>query len=212
FLELGNEWATSGHEVQLFHPSGEPPAWLPFRGRTRRLADAAGETADLAIGADVHTYPQFRGHGAASHLYYCVLEGDPGLPAAIVDRSVILAANSGALCRAVATSSRRRVLDGIGGIRLDQFRPAPERRADTPLRILLNGRRSRPKKGTDLVLSALRSLERRVPEFEVVLFDSIGPGNRQDPRDGAPLPARALFVLGPTQEELVALYQSAHLF
>lgn len=212
FLELGNAWTAAGHDVQLFHPSGEPPAWLAFRGRTRRLEEAAGESADLAIGADVHTWPAFRGHRAPRHLYYCVLEGDPGLSAAIADRDVILAANSSALRRAVAARARRPVLDGIGGIRLDQFRPAPEQRAPAPLRILLNGRRSRPKKGTDLVLAALRGLERHVPEFEVVLFDSIGPENRQDPRDGAPLPARARFVLGPTQEELVALYQSAHLF
>ena len=212
FLELGNAWTAAGHDVQLFHPTGEPPAWLAFSGRTRRLEEARAGGADLAIGADVHTWPDFRGHGATRHLYYCVLEGDPGLPAALADRQVLLAANSSTLRRTVAARAGRPVLDGIGGIRLDQFRPAPDRRAASPLRILLNGRRSRPKKGTDLVLAALRGLERRVPEFEVVLFDSIGPENRQDPRDGAPLPARARFVLDPTQEELVALYQSAHLF
>jgi glycosyltransferase involved in cell wall biosynthesis len=212
FLELGNAWTATGHDVQLFHPSGEPPAWLAFRGRTRPFAEAAASEADLAIGADVHTYPEFRRHRAARHLYYCVLEGDPGLSAAIGDPQVVLAANSTALRRGVSARARRPVLDGIGGIRLDQFHPAPERRAASPLRILLNGRRSRPKKGTDLVLAALGRLGRRVPEFEVVLFDSIGPENRQDPRDGAPLPAHARFVLGPTQEELVALYQSAHLF
>ena len=106
----------------------------------------------------------------------------------------------------------RAVLDGIGGINTRQFRPDPARRAEAPLRVLLNGRRSRPKKGTDIVLRALAGLAGRVPDFEVVLFDSLGPQNRQDPRDGAPLPANARFVLDPTQEELVALYQSAHLF
>ncbi len=212
FLELGNEWTAAGHEVQLFHPSGEPPAWLAFRGRTRPLVEATREAADLAIGAEVHTYAAFREHRAARHLYYCVLEGDPGLPAAIADTGVLLAANSTALRRTVADRARRPVLDGIGGIRLEQFRPAPERRAASPLRVLLNGRRSRPKKGTDLVLAALRGLAGRVPDFEVVLFDSVGPENRQDPRDGAPLPPHARFVLDPTQEELVGLYQSAHLF
>jgi glycosyltransferase involved in cell wall biosynthesis len=212
FLELGNAWTAAGHEVQLFHPSGEAPGWLPFRGRTRRLAEASGEGTDLAIGADAHTFSDFRAHRAGRHLYYCVLEGDPGLSAAIADASTLLAANSSALRRAVAARARRPVLDGIGGIRLDQFRPARERRAAAPLRVLLNGRRSRPKKGTDLVLAALRSLTRRVPDFEVVLFDAIGPQNRQDPRDGAPLPARARFVLDPTQDELVTLYQSSHLF
>jgi len=212
FLELGNAWVASGHDVDLYHPSGESPEWLPFAGQTRPLAAAADASSDLAIGADPHTWPQFRGHRAARHLYYCVIEGDPGLAPAIADREVLLAANSTPLRRWVGARSGRPVLDGVGGIRLDRFQPAPERRAGAPLRVLLNGRRSRAKKGTDLVLAALRGLEGRVPDFEVVLFDALGPQNRQDPRAGARLPARARFVLDPTQEELVALYQSAHLF
>ena len=212
FLELGNEWARKGHEVTLFHPSGDAPAWLPYDGRVRPLAEAADETSDLTLCADAHTYDDFRAHRSGRHLYYCVLEGDPGLARAIADPAVRLAANSGALRDTVRRRSGRDVLDGIGGIRTTTFRPDPRRRADRPLRVLVNGRRSRPKKGTDLVLRALASLRGRVPEFEVVLFDTVDAHNRQDPRDGAPLPPAARFVLGPTQEELVALYQSSHLF
>ena len=76
--------------------------------------------------------------------------------------------------------------------------------------MLLNGRRSRPKKGTDLVLEALRGL-RDVPPFEVVLFDTPGPGESAE-ATAASLPSNARLVLGPTQDELVALYQGAHLF
>src|SRR5262249_47693865 len=72
---------------------------------------------------------------------------------------------------------------------------------------------SRVKKGTDLVLRALGGLAGRGPAFETVLFDAVDPAtNRQDPRDGAPLPPNARFVLNPSQEELVALYQSSHVF
>src|SRR5204863_2479629 len=52
---------------------------------------------------------------------------------------------------------------------------------------------------------------RDVPAFEIVLVDTPEPGGR-DPREGAPLPANARYVLGPSQAELVALYQSAHVF
>ena len=210
FLELGNAWDHAGHEVTLFHPSGEPPAWLPFRGRCLQLAEASASRSDLAVGADPHTYPEFRRHVADRHLYYCVIEGDPGLELALADRDVRLAANSSPLRRGVAARVGRPVFDGIGGIGLDQFRPAPETRGASPLRVLLNGRRSRAKKGTDLILRALAGLRGRTPEFEVVLFDALGPGNRQDPRDGAPPWVR--FVIDPTQQELVALYQSSHLF
>jgi glycosyltransferase involved in cell wall biosynthesis len=142
-----------------------------------------------------------------------VLEGDPGLPTAARDPGVTLMANSGALLRSLRGSTRRPVLDGIGGIRPERFRPGSSQRAASPLRVLVNGRRSRPKKGTDLVLKALAGLGDKVPAFETVLFDSVDPAtNRQDPRDGAPLPPGARFVLGPTQDELVGLYQSAHVF
>jgi glycosyltransferase involved in cell wall biosynthesis len=213
YLELGNEWVALGHEVTLHHPEGAPPAWLPFAGRTAPLAEAAGTTSDVALCGDSATYPAFRAHRAGRHLYYCVLEGDPGLPAAVADRDVTLMANSGALRRALSRRTRRAVLDGAGGIRVERFRPAPAMRAAAPLRVLVNGRRSRAKKGTDLVLAALAGLVGRVPAFETVLFDALDPRtNRQDPRDGAPLPPNARFVLNPSQDELVALYQSSHVF
>jgi glycosyltransferase involved in cell wall biosynthesis len=210
---LGNEWAALGHDVTLHHPDGTPPAWLPFAGRTATLAVAAGAESDLAICGDAVSYPAFRAHRARRHLYYCVLDGDPGLPAAVADRTVTLMANSGPLRRQLERRARRAVLDGAGGIRVERFRPAPALRAGTPLRVLVNGRRSRPKKGTDLVLHALSGLVGRVPAFETVLFDALdAKTNRQDPRDGAPLPPNARFVLDPSQDELVALYQSSHLF
>jgi glycosyltransferase involved in cell wall biosynthesis len=213
YLELGNEWVGMGHDVTLHHPTGEPPAWLPFAGRTRPIGEAVNGESDLAIAGDAGTWPAFRSHRAARHLYYCVVEGDPGLTAAIADPSVVLMANSGPLRQAVERRARRAVLDGIGGIRPEQFRPDVSRRATAPLRVLVNGRRSRTKKGTDLVLRALGRLQGHAPAFETVLFDSVDAAtNRQDPRDGAPLPANARFVLNPSQDELVALYQSSHVF
>ena len=213
YLELGNEWVAMGHDVTLHHPTGEPPAWLPFAGRTRPLAEAVHGESDLAIAGDAGTWPAFRSHRAAHHLYYCVVEGDPGLTAAVADPSVVLMANSGPLREAVERRARRAVLDGIGGIRPERFRPDASQRAAAPLRVLVNGRRSRTKKGTDLVLRALGWLQGHAPAFETVLFDSVDPAtNRQDPRDGAPLPANARFVLNPSQDELVALYQSSHVF
>jgi glycosyltransferase involved in cell wall biosynthesis len=211
FVELGSAWTALGHEVTLFHPFGEPPRWLPFRGSVARLDAAAKRSADLALCADPHTYEAFAAHRARTHLYYCVLEGDKGLARALRDPGMTLAANSGALRRAVARRTRRPVLDGSGGINLSQFRPDATHRARTPLRVLLNGRRSRPKKGTDLILKALRGLERTTP-LEIILFDTVSEHNRQDPRDRAPLPGNAGFVLDPTQDQLVTLYQSAHLF
>jgi glycosyltransferase involved in cell wall biosynthesis len=212
FLELGNVWSAGGHAVTLFHPGGETPAWLPFAGATARLDTAPGGETDFALCADPHTFEAFAARRAGVHVYCCVIESDPGVALALSRPNVRLAANSGPLRRALERRSGRPVLDGVGGINTRQFRPDLTKRAGAPLRVLLNGRRSRPRKGTDLVLKALAGLEGRVPAFEAVLFDSLGPQDRRDPRDGAPLPAGARFVLDSTQEELVALYQSAHVF
>lgn len=212
FIELGNEWVAMGHEVTLYHPDGTAPAWLAYSGRVAPMSESATALSDVAIGADPHTYSAFRAHAAAVHLYYCVIEGDAGLDAAIADPGVRLAANSHALLSQVARRARRHVIDGVGGIRLTHFHPAASARAAAPLRVLVNGRRSRVKKGTDLILRALQRASDKVPPFEIVLFDSVDANNRQDPRDGVALPPNARFVLGPTQDELAGLYQSAHLF
>ena len=212
FIELGNAWAALGHRVTLYHPSGAAPAWLPYAGRTAPLDAAADEHADLALCADPHTYAAFRAHGAEVHVYYLVIEGDRGLDRAIADRGVLLAANSGPLRRSLARRARRPVIDGAGGINLAQFHPGGPRRALEPLQVLVNGRRSRPKKGTDLVLAALAGLAGRGPAFEVVLFDAPGADGPGDPAAGARLPAGARYVLDPTQDELAALYRSAHVF
>ena len=213
FIELGNAWSRTGHEIALYHPGGGPPGWLPFAGATRPLDRAVAESSDLAFCAEGITFAAFRSHRAATRVYYCVIEGDAGLAAAVRDREVTLMANSGPLRRHLERRARRTVLDGVGGIRVERFRPDPSRRAAAPLRVLVNGRRSRAKKGTDLVQRALAGLAGRVPAFETVLFDTVDPNtNRQDPRDGARLPPNARFVLDPTQDELVALYQSSHVF
>jgi len=212
FLELGNAWTALGHEVTLFHPEGSRPGWLPFAGNVRPLEAAEKSAADLAVCGDARTLDAFLGARAARHLYYCVIEGDPAVARAASQPHVRLAANSGALRRGLERRTRKPVLDGSGGINLLHFRPDPARRAAAPLRVLVNGRRSRAKKGTDLVLAALSGLEGRVPPFEIVLFDTLGPENRQDPRDGVELPSHARFVIDPTQEELTVLYQSAHVF
>ena len=211
FLELGNAWSASGHTVTLYHPDGGEPGWLPYRGRVERLDRAASAASDLAFCADRYTFDAFAAHPAKVHVYYAVAHDDPGVGRAATTLGMRLAANSGELRRRIARATGRAVLDGIGGISIRQFQPDPAKRPSGAIRVLLNGRRSRPKKGTDLVLRALEGISSPLP-LEIVLFDSVGEQNRQDPRDGARLPEGARFVLGPSQDELVGLYQSAHLF
>ncbi len=210
FIELGNAWVARGHEVTLHHPDGTPPAWLPWAGRTATLEAAARTRADIAFCADPHTLPAFLEAPAERRVYYCVIEKDPGVARAIA-AGAGLAANSSPLRRRLARRHRVPVLDGIGGLDPRRFHPDPSRRPVDRLRLVLNGRRARPKKGTDLILAALAGLPRAGPALEIVLFDHVPPGER-DPREGAKLPANARYVLNPTQAGLAELYQSAHVF
>src|SRR5512137_3014733 len=91
FIELGNAWSAAGHDVTLLHPGGEAPAWLPFAGATRRLTEEPAATADLALCADPHTFDAFATAPAATRLYYCVIEGDPGIARALARPDVRLA-------------------------------------------------------------------------------------------------------------------------
>jgi len=104
--------------------------------------------------------------------------------------------------------AKRPVLDGTGGIDPEAFRPA----AKVPGRVLAYGRRSRPKKGTDLVVRAVERVAPRFPGLELVLFDHVGGGNTKDPRDGFRSSAPVRWVMNPSQAELAQLYASADVF
>jgi glycosyltransferase involved in cell wall biosynthesis len=98
----------------------------------------------------------------------------------------------------------------VGGIDPAAFRPDPGARVAR--RVLAYGRRSRPKKGTDLVVRAVERIVPRFPGLELVLFDHVGPGNERDPRAGFATSAPVRWVLNPSQEELARLDASADVF
>ncbi len=99
----------------------------------------------------------------------------------------------------------------MGGIDTELFHPDPSRRGPG-LRVLAYGRRSRARKGTDLVVDAVRRARRCFPDLELVLFDHVGEGNEGDPRAGFDPGFPVRWVLNPSAAELAALYQSADVF
>jgi glycosyltransferase involved in cell wall biosynthesis len=213
YLALGGLWSAWGHAVTLRTATGQPPDWTPFAGRVERHdAASPGVPFDAAFTPQPALLPRLRELPAARRVYYCVLEGEPGEGAALRDPGLTLMANSGALVARLARAARRPVLDGVGGIDPAFFHPDRSARAPGKLSILAYGRRSRPKKGTDLIVRAVESIAPRFPTLELVLFDHVGPGNETDPRTGfaAKIPVR--FELNRTQEELARLYAAADVF
>ena len=213
YLMLGREWTRMGHEVVLFTPDGAAESWLASNVRVAPWDALTGSrTFDAAFTPQVDLLPRLRALPARARVWYCVLEGERGERADIAADDLVLMANSGALRTRLARRAGRAVLDGIGGIDPERFRPDPAQRRPGKLTVLAYGRRSRAKKGTDLIVRAVERVHRRYPALELVLFDHVGPGNERDPREGfrADVPVR--WEINPTQDELARLYASADVF
>jgi glycosyltransferase involved in cell wall biosynthesis len=213
YLMLARLWASWGHDVTLWTVDGRAPSWLSTTARVRRLGDTPdAEPYDAAFTPQPALLDALRSLPAARRVWYCVLEGERGENRALADGGITLMANSGALRARLMRRSRRPVLDGIGGIDPERFRPDATARVAGRLTVLAYGRRSRPKKGTDLIVRAFERVAPRFPGSELVLFDHVGPGNEQDPRAGFASRAPVRWVLNPSQDELARLYASADVF
>ena len=217
FLELGRTWVARGHEVALLTPAAraDERPWLDFAGRVGPLEELRSGRWDVLLSPDPALFLQAEAAGAL-RVFYAVLEGAPGAPDAWRSADLVLA-NSAGMLRHLARRGVR-AADAAGGVNLDLFRPhdpdprADRSRAGAPVKALVYGRLSRPRKGSWTAARAIEAAARStgVP-IELTLFDA--------PPDGAPDPAlpRALsipfrWVLRPTQEELRALYADADLF
>jgi len=211
YLMLGRTWTSWGHEVVLFTPEGRPADWLESSALVRPLAALGGETRfDAVFTPQPALLPLLRQAPADRRVFYCVLEGEKGEASALKDPALTLMANSGALRASLARRSGRPVLDGVGGIDPSAFRPVAGARVAR--RVLAYGRRSRPKKGTDLVVRAVERVAGRFPGLELVLFDHVGKGNEGDPRTGFRSSAPVRWVLNPSKDDLARLYASADVF
>jgi glycosyltransferase involved in cell wall biosynthesis len=228
YLSLGAVWRAWGHEVTLYTPSGEPPSWLDFSGTVRPFTALEHGRHDLAFTPEAPLLPRLRALAAERRAFYVAIEGAKGEGEPLRDRSLLVYAVSSALRARLARRYGRPVLDGAGAVDLERFRPADEPGAGAgagasvprateadgarPLRVLAFGRRSRKKKGTELVVRAVEAVARRRPELELVLFDHVGDGNEGDPRAGFAPRVRHRYALNPSQDELVALYRAADVF
>jgi glycosyltransferase involved in cell wall biosynthesis len=210
---LARTWTSWGHEVVLHTPDGAPAGWLESGASVQPLAALGhGPPWDAAFTPQPALLDALRHAPAARRVFYCVLEGERGEERALRDPAFTLMANSGALRARLARRAGRAVLDGVGGIDPETFRPDPAARTPGKLTLLAYGRRSRPKKGTDLVVRAVERVARRFPALELVLFDHVGGGNEVDPRTGFHSSAPVRWVLNPSQAELARLYAAADMF
>ena len=216
FLELGAVWVRRGHEVAIFLPrqgEGHTP-WLPFGGELRPVEELRSGTGwDVLLSPHPSLFVEAEAPGAL-RVFYAV--GAPWKANEAWKRADLILANSLGMLRFLARHGVH-AEHTPGGVNTEFFHPlvnggAPEPRSARPVRVLVYGRVSRPRKG---VWTAVRAVENAAlaghAPVELVLFDT--------PPDKAPLPAlpRGIriphrWVLRPSQEELRGLYRDADLF
>jgi glycosyltransferase involved in cell wall biosynthesis len=217
FIEIGNELVRRGHDFTIYHPKGYPPGWLPFAGRVRPLSDLPANRHQILICNDPPLLDRFDAAPADLKMFYFVLENIRGERRIARNRDWTILANSSGMARRLWRWHRVRAEMVVGGINLETFRPRSVERADE-FRILTFGRLSRRKKGVPIVVGAAEDLARRLGgahsdrRVRLVLFDHIGPGNEDDPRDGFECDVPWDFHLNLSQDELAGLYCGCDLF
>jgi glycosyltransferase involved in cell wall biosynthesis len=219
FVEIGNELVRRGHRYTIYHPGGTPPAWLPYAGEVRPLRDAARARHQIAICNDPPLLGDFARLGADLKLFYFVLENIRGERSIARSREWTIIANSTGMAARLRRRYGVQAEKVVGGISLDTFRPRASAPGDE-YRILTFGRISRPKKGVPIVVRAVESLSRRLAStggsdgrpLKLVLFDHVGPGNENDPRNDFRCRVPYEFHLNLEQDDLARLYSGCDVF
>ncbi len=216
FIAIGNELIRRGHRFVIYHPTGEPPEWLPFDGETQPTSALRDHTHDVLICNNPPQLPEFEAAKAGMKMFYFALEGIPGERAVARRRDWTIVVNSSGLHRRLRRLYRIDAEKAIGGVDLATFRPGegyPP--AGDEFRVLVFGRMSRRRKGAAIAVQAVERLAEWTegpPRIRLVLFDHVGADNDDDPRERVRTRVPVQFHLNPTQDELANVYRSCHAF
>jgi glycosyltransferase involved in cell wall biosynthesis len=213
YLELGNELVRKGHSYVLFHPGGEKPSWLEFRGEVRPLEGIAAEEYDLGLCSEYSLLPWFENLRSRLKYFYFVLEGHR-LEREVARRPYLFLGNSEGICRRIERKYGRACFRAVGGVNLETFHPLPRENdpGEPGLRILCYGRVYKKRKGIRRVLKAADGLARSFPGLKLVLFDTLVGRDRLDPRPLVRTRLPCEFHVNLPQSRMAWLYSRADLF
>ena len=57
YLEIGNEFAQTGLQFVLFHPEGNKPEWLEFKGAAKPFSSLDEESFDIGLCSEYSVLP-----------------------------------------------------------------------------------------------------------------------------------------------------------
>jgi len=215
YIEIGNEIVRLGHSFTLFHPSGEPPAWLPFLGETRPFSALQSVASfDIGLTSEYSTFPQFERLPARHKFFYFVLEGHKA-EREVVRRPYRFLGNSEGICRYIERKYGRVCHRAPGGVNPAIFHPLAPADAPPPsasFNILCYGRIYKRRKGIKYAIRAVEGLRRKYPNLKLIFFDSLVGRDRRDPRPLVRPKIPHEFHLDLPQDRMAALFGQADLF
>lgn len=179
-VEVSNELVKHGHDVAIFHPTGEPCVWLPCLAETKRIEEINSSNLDALIGIidwSTEMFSTLRDSQARLKAF-CLMGFDPteetakalrgeieprnagvGVIRQCIEENMVILADSDWQLEWVADQVGVEVGVPFGGINLQMFRYA-DRTERTGKEIIVGySNDPRKRKGTDTVLKAIDLLK-----------------------------------------------------
>ncbi len=211
YIEIGNALSRRGHEFVLFHPTGTPPEWLTFNGRTESFSSLTKETFDFGLCSEYSILSQFERLNARTKYFYFLLEGHKR-EKEVIRQGYFFLGNSEGMCRRIEKKYRVSCLRATGGVNTEIFYPLEKEKRTKEFRILCYGRLYRKRKGIHQVIRAVEKLYRRFSYLKLLLFDSLVGREKQDPRQIVQTRVPHEFYLNLPQSKMAWLYSQADVF
>jgi len=211
YLEIGNEFSRRGNYFVLFHPDGNKPEWLHFKGLTQPFSSLGKEKFDIGICSEYSVLSYFEKLETKAKFFYFLLEGHKQ-EKEVARRNYFFLGNSEGICRRIEKKYKVPCLRAPGGVNPEFFYPVKRENGKEELRILCYGRIFRKRKGVQYVIRAVEGLYRKFPHLKLILFDSLVGEDRKDPRPKIKTRVPYEFHLNLPQSKMAWLYSQADIF
>lgn len=211
YLEIGNQFSQRGHRYVLFHPEGNRPGWLEFKGVTKPFSSLDEENFDVGLCSEYSVLPYFEKLKARVKFFYFVLEGHKQ-EKEVIKRDYLFLGNSEGICRRIEKKYGVSCFRAPGGVNSEFFHPVQREDGTDEFRILCYGRVYKRRKGVRQVIRAVEGLGRKYPRIKLVLFDSLVGEDRRDPRPMIKSRVPHEFHLDLPQSRMAWLYSQAEIF
>lgn len=211
YIEIGNELVRRGHSFILFHPQGDRPDWLEFRGMTRPFAALAEEIFDIGMCSEYSILPHFEQLKARAKFFYFVSERHKK-EGEVAAKNYHFLGNSEGICRRMERKYKVNCFKAPGGVNLGIFYPIENRPPHETFNILCFGRIYKRAKGVKYIIRAADRLYKKYRHLRLIFFDTQVGRDRRDPRPLIKTSVPFDFHLNPPQERMAWLFSQADVF